>query len=116
MPPRGAGLGSDARLIRRPRRDDSRGDKRLEIPVRPGQGSRGLALPAPTGEAGRVALGTRFQGPPVDAGAGRGVGPLLQERPELWRGLSNRRHRSELADSEWRVAERSVMGENLSVL
>ena len=41
--------------------------ERLEIPVRPGEGPRGFALPPPPGEARGAALGARLPGPPLDS-------------------------------------------------
>ena len=83
--------------------NDEDGDGRLEIPLRSGEGSRGLAVPASSGQAGRPALGTGFQGPSVVARAGRGACRVLQERPEIWGRIPDRRCGPILADPARRV-------------
>ena len=67
LPSRRPRLGDDARPLDGPPGQHEDGQGRLEVPLRPGQGPRGLALPAPPGQAGRAALGARIQGPPLEA-------------------------------------------------
>ena len=98
----------DLSMGRRATTQDGHG--RLEIPLRQGQGPRGLPLSPPSGQAGRAALGPRLQGPPLDARAGRGADRVLQERSEIRRRLPDRRRRPVLADPPRRVAARTPAG------
>ena len=74
------------------------------------------ALPPAQRQAGRAAVGPGVQGPAVDAGPGRGAGQLLQERPDLRRRLSDRRHRPALADAPRGVAAGPGLGEGLPLV
>ena len=89
---------------------------RLEIPVRPGEGPRGFALPAPPGEARGAALGARLPGPPLDSRAGQGAGRLLQERSEVRRRLPDRRRRPLLADAARRIPPGCGLDPGLSLI
>ena len=94
LPSRGTRLGADARPLDGTNGTDGDRHERLEVSLRPGQGPRRFALPAPSGQARRAALGAwDSRTGPGRREQGAELVELLQERPEVRRRLPDRRHR-----------------------
>ena len=115
LPSRRAGLGDDARPVDGSWRVDRDRQGRLEVPLRPGEGPRGFALPAPSGEARGLALGPRLPRPPWTPAQGEELVDFFKDDPKyggvyliggvdpFWRTLRGESRR----DAAWSKVYRS---------